>query len=589
MSIEQLGPYRIERPLGHGGMGTVYAAVEAATGHPAAIKVLSPRLGREAGFRERFAAEIESLRKLRHPNIVRLIGFGEEDDCYYYAMELVAGPSLEEELKRRGRFRWQQAADFGLQICRALKHAHDRGIIHRDIKPANLLLAPGGELKLSDFGIAKLFGHSGLTADGGIIGTAEYMAPEQADGRPATERCDLYSLGGVLYALLAGRPPFVAKSLPEMLQLQRFAEPELLRRFAPEAPVEFEEIILQLLAKEPEARIPGASVVSRRLEAMRQGLAQQDEPVSPEESEPPQVDGPATAFQTTAAPAAEEASEAGDQPPGGSHVLGRSEPLESKGSDGDGMGRSTRRHFIPVGGEDLHGGEPSRKNPSTALQTMGLLAALLAVLVVGWRLLQPPTADVLFARIATAMEEEKFDNPKRLEADMELFLSRYADDPRRDEVIAYRAELQQYQRERKFAARAWLGGTGGAGLSAMEREYLEAMSYAQLDPDVCRRKLHALVELYDDPQRPPNGVARECLQLARAQLQKLDKQFAQYEQDEARFLKQQIERARALERQDPVAARKLWAAIVELFGQRSWAAPLVAEARERLAAMSATP
>jgi len=195
MQLEQLGPYKIGRTLGRGGMGTVYAGVSLESGEDAAVKVLSAAMAREEGFRERFEAEIESLRKLSHPNIVKLFGFGEQDGHLFYSMELVDGHSLEEELQAGRTFDWRETTDLAIQVCRALKHAHDRGVIHRDIKPANLLLAADGTVKLSDFGIAKLFGNSGMTADGGVLGTAEYMAPEQADGRPVTHRCDLYSLG----------------------------------------------------------------------------------------------------------------------------------------------------------------------------------------------------------------------------------------------------------------------------------------------------------------------------------------------------------------------------------------------------------
>ena len=139
-------------------MGAVYRAVNVETDEPAAVKILSASLADDADFRQRFEAEIETLRKLRHPNIVRLFGFGEEEGQLFYAMELVEGNSLEQELQNGRRFDWREVAQIGLEMCRALRHAHDRGIIHRDIKPANLLLAVEGHVKLSDFGIARLFG-----------------------------------------------------------------------------------------------------------------------------------------------------------------------------------------------------------------------------------------------------------------------------------------------------------------------------------------------------------------------------------------------------------------------------------------------
>ena len=273
MQIEQLGPYKIGRKLGRGGMGTVYEASLSETGEPAAVKILSVTLSHDDGFRDRFKTEIETLRKLRHPNIVRLYGFGEQDDLLFYAMELVNGRSLEDGLQAGRRFAWNEVTDYAIQTCRALKHAHDRGVIHRDIKPANLLLTPEGQVKLSDFGIAKLFGSTGLTAVGGVLGTAEYMAPEQTDGRSITPRCDLYSLGGVMYTLLAGRPPFKAATLVEMIQLQRYAEPDPVRRYAPDVPEELQFIIADLLVKDPDARIATAMVLSRRLESMRHGLS----------------------------------------------------------------------------------------------------------------------------------------------------------------------------------------------------------------------------------------------------------------------------------------------------------------------------
>lgn len=272
MNPEQLGPYRIVGLLGRGGMGAVYRGVHVDTDEPAAIKVLAAGLAQEQGFRQRFEAEIETLRKLYHPNIVQLFGFGEQDGILFYAMELVEGSSLEEELRRGRRFEWREVARLGIQICRALRHAHDRGVIHRDIKPANLLLSADGRVKLSDFGIARLFGYTRLTAAGNVLGTVEYMAPEQADGRAVGPRADLYSLGGVFFALLARRPPFRARSLAEMLEKHRTATPEPVRRYAPETPIELEYLIAELLEKDPEKRVANATLVARRLEAMLRAL-----------------------------------------------------------------------------------------------------------------------------------------------------------------------------------------------------------------------------------------------------------------------------------------------------------------------------
>jgi serine/threonine-protein kinase len=288
MQLEQLGPYRIGRRIGRGGMGTVYQGASIESGQPAAIKVLSARLAIEEGFRERFETEIETLKKLKHPNIVRLYGFGEEAGYLYYVMELVEGTNVEDELQAGRRFTWREATHLGIKLAKALKHAHDHGVIHRDIKPANLLLTNSDDIKLADFGIARLFGNTRLTSDGGLIGTAEYMAPEQADGRPVSFHCDLYSLGGVLFAMLAGRPPFRGGSLPELLQYHRVCKPPRVSRFAADVPEEFEELIMQLLAKDPQARATNAMVVAKQLSAMEHALSlPQTRLAEPGETVPP--------------------------------------------------------------------------------------------------------------------------------------------------------------------------------------------------------------------------------------------------------------------------------------------------------------
>jgi len=273
MELDYLGPYQLVRKLGRGGMGVVYEGVDVETGQRAALKVLSSALSEDEDFRIRFETEIETLRRLKHPNIVRLFGFGQQEGLLFYAMELVEGPSLDAELRRGRRFGWQEAAQIGLQICRGLRHAHDRGIIHRDLKPGNLLLAADGTVKLADFGIAQLFGRIRVTAVGSVVGTLDYMAPEQAQGGLVDARADLYSLGAVLYTLLAGRPPLHAKTFSEMLEKLHRTRPEPIRRLAPEVPEPFEQLLEQLLEKRPPRRIATAQATARRLETLLEEAA----------------------------------------------------------------------------------------------------------------------------------------------------------------------------------------------------------------------------------------------------------------------------------------------------------------------------
>ncbi len=312
MQIERLGPYQIVGKLGRGGMGTVYAGVNLETGEPAAVKLLSAALAQEEGFRDRFEAEIETLRKLNHPNIVKLFGFGEQESHLFYAMELIDGNSLEEELGRGRRFDWREVVRMVIEICRALRHAHDRGVIHRDIKPGNLLLAANGQIKLSDFGIARLFGNTRLTSAGSVLGTAEYMAPEQAAGKTVDHRADLYSLGAVMYVLLAQRPVFRGKSLGEVLYKQQFETPEPLRQYNDDIPEELQRIILQLLEKDPDRRISNAAILGRCLEAMQHAMSTPSDTVDADGSyyfaEPSDHETPGTEKTATASPAGENAS-----------------------------------------------------------------------------------------------------------------------------------------------------------------------------------------------------------------------------------------------------------------------------------------
>lgn len=279
MEIERIGPYVIDHKIGSGGMGTVYLAQHAETGEDAAVKVLPPELAREEGFVARFEREIEALQKLTNPHIVKLLDTGIEANTYYYAMEYVEGETLTDRLRREKRLSWRDVVGYSLQICSALKSAHNAGIVHRDLKPSNLLLDKDNNVKLTDFGVAQVFAGGRLTMQGGIIGTAEYMSPEQAHGRRATKKSDLYSLGAVMYTMLTGRPPFVEKSTLEVIQKHKYGTFDRPSRYVEGIPRRLEETVCQLLEKDPEKRFPDALVLSRRLEEIRRraDIANQEE------------------------------------------------------------------------------------------------------------------------------------------------------------------------------------------------------------------------------------------------------------------------------------------------------------------------
>ena len=187
-------------------------------------------------------------------------------------MEYVDGQNLEEVLGEEKRIPWKEVIDIALQVCSALKHAHDHGIIHRDLKPSNLLRTSSGVVKLSDFGIAKVFAGGHLTASGGVVGTAEYISPEQAAGKQASKRSDLYSFGVVLYTLLTGRPPFTGNSHLDLLHKHRYAQFDNPKRIVTDMPQDLDDLVCQLLEKEPDKRPPDALVLARQIDGVRRKM-----------------------------------------------------------------------------------------------------------------------------------------------------------------------------------------------------------------------------------------------------------------------------------------------------------------------------
>jgi serine/threonine protein kinase len=278
---EKIGPWEVIRKIGSGGMGTVYLGRHKETGQEAAVKVLSAALAREGGTVERFVREIETMSRLRSRHIVTFFDSGQDEelDQLYFAMEYVPGDTLADRLRREKRLPWDQVVDIALQICAALKSAHAAGIIHRDLKPSNLLIGDDGIVKLTDFGVAQVFASQRLTVTGGIIGTAEYMSPEQAEGRRANKMSDLYSLGAVMYVMLTGRPPFTGTTSLDIIRKHltaRFDRPSL---YVPEMPRLLEDVVCTLMEKNPDDRYGDSHIVALRLSEVirRVELAEQAE------------------------------------------------------------------------------------------------------------------------------------------------------------------------------------------------------------------------------------------------------------------------------------------------------------------------
>ena len=268
METRWIWPFELLDKLGEGGMGVVYRARYVGNNKQVAVKLIPDEINLDATLLARFERELEVLKQLHHPNIVHCFGGRCESKQRYYAMEFVPGGTLSDYMAHRGRLTWETAIDFGIQMCQALQHAHEHGVVHRDVKPGNFLLTKNGQLKLSDFGLASVVSEGRLTAAGRTVGTILYMAPEQIRGAPLTHRADLYALGCVLYEMLTAQTPFTGSSAAEVLQRHLKDPIPHVLRIALDCPMELDALICDLLHKDPEQRPVSAAEVAKRLNAI---------------------------------------------------------------------------------------------------------------------------------------------------------------------------------------------------------------------------------------------------------------------------------------------------------------------------------
>jgi serine/threonine-protein kinase len=265
------GRYRIIRKLGAGGMADVYLAEDQELGRQVAIKILNDRHAVDDSFIERFRREAKNAAGLSHPNIVSIYDRGEAEGTYYIAMEYLDGRSLKELIVGRGPAPIKLAIDYARQVLAAVGFAHKHGIVHRDIKPHNVLVGPEGRLKVTDFGIARS-GASQMTEVGSIIGTAQYLSPEQARGAPVDQTSDLYSVGVVLYEMLTGQVPFTGDTPLEIAMKHLSEVPRPASELRPEVPHDLDSVVLRALAKDPAERYQSADEMDADLARIAEGL-----------------------------------------------------------------------------------------------------------------------------------------------------------------------------------------------------------------------------------------------------------------------------------------------------------------------------
>ena len=257
--------YRLERKIGSGGMADVWLAEDTELDRQVAVKILHDRFAQDKEFVQRFQREAQSAAGLQHPNVVGIYDRGGFRDTYFIAMEYVDGPSLKDLVK--GGMGTQDAINYTRQILNAARFAHRKGIVHRDLKPQNVLIDDEGRVRVADFGIARAGENSDITATGSVMGTAQYISPEQAQGKETTPRSDIYSIGVILYEELAGRVPFEGDSAVAVALKQVSEAPRRPSAINPNVPPALDAVVMRALAKDPNARFTDADAFLKALDA----------------------------------------------------------------------------------------------------------------------------------------------------------------------------------------------------------------------------------------------------------------------------------------------------------------------------------
>jgi len=573
MTLKNIGPYEIEGILGRGGMGTVYRGLHSETGEQHAIKVLAPRFAEDQHFRGRFESEIKALLELDHDNIVRLLSYGQDDGQLFFAMELVDGQSLFQMQKAGHRFDWRQVLSIARDCANGLRHAHDRGIIHRDLKPGNLMMSaaqdgPPKQVKLTDFGIAKRFGSSQNTGTN-IIGTMDFMSPEQAKGDPVTARSDLYSLGAVLFTLLAGRPPFSGNSVQESLRNLTNVPAPRINGIDPAVPKPIDNLVSKLMAKKAEERVPTALALLHQItdieNELRDDASARTSHGEPDSQKTEVIPGPPMLgtptlvedAQPTTGPTNSNQQETKAVVYGPtSEQRGELElaPADAKPAETEDfynqVTQSLRRQHSEVA--------PPSENRSKGL--LPLILALAGVIALGTygliRVAAPPTAEQLFAEI-----ELSSDQPEKVVDEIGIFLEHYPDDPRASSLTELQSTgiaIKEYQTlKNKLTVRA----RSPKGLSDVEQKFLELTKLAKDDAKLAGEKMAAFALVNEAVAL--NEQDLKCVRAAKGFGLKLYHDLRTTAQSELGRIRNALAKANDLE--DPAAAIKVCQSLLELY------------------------
>lgn len=602
---EFLGPYRVIRLLGRGGMGVVYEAIHEKNHERVAVKIISEELSSESRFHSRFESEIQTLIRLKHPNIVRLIGIGEAESLPFYSMEFVEGMNLHQKLKLERRIDWQTVLDWAIQIAGALKQAHDFGIIHRDLKPANLMITQENTIKLLDFGISKLFGGDGSTQPGATVGTADFMPPEQAEGTTVSPRSDLYALGAICYACLAGRAPFLGKNIPEILFNIRYGPYTPMNQLAPEVPEEFCKLIDDLLSRDPSKRPATSYLTMNRLQALRAGLKQREAKQKEAKLDKPPLatldehtNPTQTSIDVKELPSIADLSDSPYHDATRIEIVRADEATKEHVTGGSlvqrpthsGLPTSGRTTFTEVSDQDrakvsiFEGPSPEVEKRERWGEILLILGALVACIAGFFYFSQPITPDRLYEPIAAALTSGDESRLLDIEDQIEAFREKYPNDLRLDKLDAA-AEKIEYLKRLRFLQRR--SSNRYPGQDAMVSVLRDIVSIKDTQSEIAKSKLAAFenaypLELLDAKEQ---AWARFAMQLDA----ELNSQV-ESATDKTRYSQLENHYEKVLQTSSPnqeLAIRLQ--ALIQLYSKEAWALPIVTKAADKLAKLMPVP
>lgn len=527
-----IGPFDVGKQLGVGGMGIVYLATYRDTGQRVALKILAPALCADKKLISRFEREIDILKKLEHPNIVRYFGGGRTGEQRYYAMEYMDGGSLDTVLQRKGQLSWEQTVRIGLQLCSALEHAHNHGIIHRDLKPGNLFISKKGRLRLGDFGIARDTDATALTAAGKTVGTYAYMAPEQIHGKhPIGPKTDLYALGCLLYQFLTGSVPFPGDNAAEMFMKHLNEKPESVCERNLDCPIWLDRVVQRLLEKEPEDRPYDALAVHTLLEDVRTRVT--------------------------------------DQASMAQHAM-TSGPVDTVVTDKD---RTELHQAI---------GKPKKKKKKKKkvvfYERAWFLFMCLGLLIgsVAWAV-WPPNEQELFDQIAEAMKDEAAwsDLQKKQIAS---YKSRFVGGPHAREVAAFEDQIEMDRAERRVTARLRKNLPPASEATA---RFLQAKEYEDLgDRLTALEQYEAMIQLFEG-----RAEDRPLVNLAKRQIKQIKSAPVA---DRVLIVNAALTKANGLALKGMrLEARVIWESLVRLYGENRELGRQIQYARDCLSAQTA--